>query len=894
MTESSIQPPPGARLMFASRHSHSNAGSPTHHQFSQPPDDFISHLSPMTALDAFLAPVGPLKACMATATAAEQSFAIRAAVASKNIYEWLDELRDWSWPAQGGLGFQTPAFAKKESSSRGRSGSTAEDAPEEDAATKPEDTYIGSLLESTLARYEARLDEIQAELDKLQMEEIKSHVLHNHIMPLSRPGTPASPSLERQLRMGSFTSYTKMDDMTAVVTATVVQALPNLAKLMRLMNTWSVRLTVLRRIPTWLSNVVDAESAVQTGWATIKSESDSQAEITTDGQSSDASVFSKHDYDVMKLVLEKKVSKAAQNLDYLLDSLEGRDDTLPDQWLERMEKVEREYAEWIAACEQKLRDAEVAAHAKQTARENSSESTPEEDETFYDNTVVINVEDTDEPSQFADESAEISFNDADQPIPSVEDGETSDESADISVMNQSASTQNSGNGATSEVDLDGDDSSLESSEAGCDSSTLQVANTPKPSIAVRKRTRDSARTPEPATSNARNTPQTPPREKRSVSMPLSDMPSVPEDPEDDDDPLQTPLTSCYDSASQELGSPIILSDPSGADDHMSRQISGILQNIPAKIQLSSKPASFSHLNPPDLQLPYSKPRSTADKSGRSKSTMSSRASMSSRAGTPAFMLAPVARPRHQHGNQDIKMYHLSRANGEAPIKLFIRCVGEHGERVMVRVGGGWADLGEYLKEYAIHHGRRSNHGRDSKVEVRDIPRSVSSMSNRPSASPSNRPSPPSRPVSAMDTSPIFVKKTRKASAGEDLLGPRLPQTPLTYTASRTSEPPSTGSTSSGGTGIGRSRSNSRHSWMDGEESSLGMAGPKSSRKEIPQESLEWVESIKEKVRAVSGGSDVARSAAAAASANRSESPAPKKFGELGKVGGTKRLFRKPT
>ena len=26
---------------------------------------------------------------------------------------------------------------------------------------------------------------------------------------------------------------------------------------------------------------------------------------------------------------------------------------------------------------------------------------------------------------------------------------------------------------------------------------------------------------------------------------------------------------------------------------------------------------------------------------------------------------------------------------------------------MVRVGGGWADLGEYLRQYAEHHGRRT-------------------------------------------------------------------------------------------------------------------------------------------------------------------------------------------
>lgn len=825
------------------------------------------------------------------ATVTEQNFAVRAAVASKSIYEWLDELRDWPWRAQGGLGFQTPAFAKRKPSARGRSGSLVEDAPEE-KTTHPDDAYIGSLLESDLARYETRLDQIQAELDKLEMEDIKRHVLHNHIMPLSRPGTPASPTLERQFGMASLAAYTKMDDMTAVITATVVQALPNLSKLMRLMAAWSVRLAVLRRIPSWLSSVADAESAIQAGWTTISSESKAQVERCSESQASASPEFSKHDFDIMKLVLEKKVSAAAQALDFMLDSLEGRDDTLPEEWLDRMDNAEREYAEWSAACEKKLRDAEVAAlqrHMRQVARENSPEASAkeesEEDETVYDTTVVINVQDaddhqSDEPSQIVDENTEISSDDAERPVPSVEEADMSHGSLNFSITNEMGFTRDSGvNGgrAISEVDLDGDDFSLVPRDSERESSLPRSSG--RPAVAP-KRQRDPARTPELVPSNStRSSPHTPPRESRSVSLPLSDMPPVPEDPEDEDDPLQTPLTSFYDGNSQELGSPIILSDPTGEDDHLRQQISEILENIPAKIQLSSKPSFLSHLNPPDLQLPYSKPRSTTDKSVRSRSSMSSRAS------TPSFMLAPVSRPRQQRGNQDIKIYHLSRANSDKPIKLFIRCVGEHGERVMVRVGGGWADLGEYLKEYAIHHGRRSNHGSESRLEVRDIPRSVSSMSNRRlSTSPPDRPSPPSRPGSAADTSPIFVKKTRKTSAGEDLLGPRLPRTPLAYGATRASEPPSSGS-ASGSTG--RSRSSSRLSWAE-EDSSLGMAGPRSSRKEIPQESLEWVESVKEKVRAASGGSDMARSAAAATAGEQGSG----KFGELGRVGGTKRLFRK--
>lgn len=793
MSETSTQPPQLARLLFTNRQFPATSHSPTH---THPPtDDFISHLSPLNAIDSFRASDGPLKTCMDNASPSERNFALRAAVASKNIYEWLNELGDWPWPAQGGAGFLLPPFAKKYTSHT-KPDSMVEHDPEQTPKKAGDLYYIGSVLETDLARYEKRIEQIQTELDKLEIEEIKRHVLHDHIFRLSRPDTPTSPTVERHLAMSSIASYVKMDDLTAVITATVVQALPNLSKLMRLMNAWGVRFTVLRRTPAWMASVSDAENAAKAGWEVIQQGPQTDA----DQASEDQLTTLKQDLETRKLGLEKKVSKAAQILDFMLDTLEGRDDTLPDEWLDRMEAVEREFSEWIAAIEKFVREAELAALKRQAElsalQEAAKETAPEAHQG-----IVISVENAEE--------------DADQPVPSVEEAGTSD---------------------------------------GSSSSASSPQMTPHDS------------------------PHTPPRETRSVSLPLGDMPPVPEHPEDVDDPLQTPLTS-YEGSSHDLRSPIVLSDASGSgDDHLRQQISSILQNIPAKIHLSSQPSMLSHLNPPDLQLPYSKSKTPTEKQGRSKSSMSSRAS------TPAFMLAPVSRPRQQRGNQDIKMYHLSRANGEAPIKLFIRCVGERGERVMVRVGGGWADLGEYLKEYALHHGRRSKQGGENRLEVRDIPRSASSLSNRTSVSPPNRRSPPSRPASAMDTSPIYVKKTRRVSGNEELLGPRLPRTPLAYGRARTPEPSSSGSISGS---TGRSRSSSHLSWTE-EESSLGMAGPKGSHRNIPQESLEWVESIKEKVRAVSGGSDMARNA------GTPEPGAGKKFGALGKVGGTKRVFRKAT
>jgi hypothetical protein len=298
------------------------------------------------------------------------------------------------------------------------------------------------------------------------------------------------------------------------------------------------------------------------------------------------------------------------------------------------------------------------------------------------------------------------------------------------------------------------------------------------------------------------------------------------------------------------------------DDQLQQQISEILGSIPAKIRLAAEPTPINHLNPPDFALP--RPKQKPDPLLRSLSSLSTR---SSRAGTPSFTLAPAymrsRRPHHERANQEIKLYHLSRSNGEAPIKLFIRCVGENGERVMVRVGGGWADLGEYLKEYASHHKRRS--GGEGKVEVKDLPRLSTGRQGS---------SPPSRSASAMDIrapmTPLNIRKTRKTVGSENAAGKALPKTPLSTDGGKTSDTPSSEISA-------RSCSSPGLSWTE-EDSSLGMAGPRSKNFEMSEESKAWVENVREKVRIASG--------------ERKVSDHVDKFGEIGKVGGTKRLFKK--
>lgn len=215
---------------------------------------------------------------------------------------------------------------------------------------------------------------------------------------------------------------------------------------------------------------------------------------------------------------------------------------------------------------------------------------------------------------------------------------------------------------------------------------------------------------------------------------------------------------------------------------------------------------------------------------------------------------------------------------------------------MVRVGGGWADLGEYLKEYASHHGRRTAADND-RVEIQDLPPRIVSNSSTTSSSATlrgnGRDSPIPRPNSVLERpmdrpgSSLNIRKTRKSvgEAESRAYDIRSPSTPLpSMNRSSYETPPSAAGSEASSTSTGPSfRSSSRLSWTD-EDSSLGLAGPKSKKVVISEKDQEWVESMKEKVRQASAEKERRN--------KERESQRKTSFGEMEKIGGTKRLFRK--
>lgn len=909
MSDQLFSTPTGPRGALRARPAGLRVTSPSPSRQQRPSDDLLSRLTPATALEALQSPTGPLKACLDRASVSEQSFALKTAIASKAIHRWLIEVSDWPWPSTGtASGFDMPPSSRNELPKR----RTPQDS---DTPLSPSGVaYFGSVSAGDVIQREKRIEQIQQDMETLDLEDIKNQVLHNHILPLSRPGTPFS---DAGLSTTSAFSFTKMEDLTAVVTAITVQTLPALSKLSRLLRTWTLRLIVLRRVPSLLVLITDAEVALVSGWSAIGS-SRTSSDTTGAAEIGSSTQLSQKDFEVIKSVLLQKITRPGQDLDFMLDTLEGTTDTLPEEWLDRMESIERDYAEWATMAERRVREAELSSRTQEDSRlhqptqlakaasikPNNGTSGGQRNATY---------DGSEDPEDICDDSShgpilsEVNRNIVRQSPDQVPSREALlkpvlDEDFEPSIL---ASVHEE----DEEPELP--PTYLQARKDSDPSDTFTAfrgSSNWSPGYSDRGAFHEASMEPElpylrnpdePFSSDAISPPSSPPLrfKPRSTSVTFKHVPEIAMLPETEYSPPRTPLNpaavldqdTSFDWDVQS-GSPRRMSTSSASndDDHLQKQLRELLQTIPARIELKRRGIN---LNPPDLQLPSQlppRPRPRlSDASRRPTSALSSRTESRgvtpsySRSATPSFMLAPVrdTRPRST-SSQGIRLYHLSRS-GETPIKLFIRCVGEQNERVMVRVGGGWSDLGEYLRDYAIHHGSRSKG--EGKVQVTDA---VPAANKRVGSSPG------SRPGSAHGSSPmtpLVIRKTRR-NPGEEVVS-KAPKTPLANVQESSNTPASEVSA--------RSRASSRVNW-DEEDSSLGLAGPKAARRrEISDESRAWIESVKQKVRLASGdriptsiSSEQLRPPSSLQPQGLQKKASNEKFGEIGKAGSTKRLFRR--
>ena len=325
---------PPKRLSF---HQRSLSRSSSHHySHARDFDPILRNLSPTKTLRAFsepgfIAPHESLHAALESSTSFQRTLGVKAAQTCLDVRSWARELEDWEWPGT----FAVPELAQK------RSG--------DDALAGQDTVYWGSLPADTVREYEQRSDEIIQQLDEIDVEELKEFVLRAH----NEAGSD-SASLDDSIgAIGAATDLRKLDDFTAIITATILQALPYLSRLNHLLDIWTIRLPILRQAPIYLESLTQARVDLDRAWAAIGFRSSKNAENQMHLD------FNRGNMIEQQSIIESRLSSLGRKLDRFLDDLEGRSETVPDSWIEKMETLEQQYADWTVRAERKILENDI-------------------------------------------------------------------------------------------------------------------------------------------------------------------------------------------------------------------------------------------------------------------------------------------------------------------------------------------------------------------------------------------------------------------------------------------------------------------------------------------------------------------------------------------------------
>ncbi|KAI4199818.1 MAG: hypothetical protein LQ350_004348 [Teloschistes chrysophthalmus] len=918
-------------------------------------DPLLSNLSPSSTLEALQASTDVPPASqnavyesIAAASSSERALAIRAATAGKQLKEWYKEIQAWDWPDSHN-GFESLSSDELVSA-------------QEVEAERMQECW-GSLPAQMVLDHDRRIEDIRDAMLTLELDDLKIHVRNVHLLSTSNRQFGVEPN--------SFTEVNSngnlLDDFTAIVTTTILQALPVISRLEALMGVWDARLAVLRTVPAFTDALAHAQREMAAAWKALEDEMESQNSEHTMGDGGQN----------MKAELENQIRELGQRLDYMLDWLEGRPDTLPDKWVDDLERLEGDFCDWAVEVEKRAIDRQLKWQRSfdgDVPKEDPANVTPlpsfeepqepalsrnvleQHDGPFASPALVFHPDTSptqdfytdgandDQVSRYSHRPVPLNLqqhrrNQSDAPselssTASFPGSATSDYFSNMSSpeIHDASRTEYFEVGSPVEVVTPG----LPRSESRTSQETVtRRASQPTQQdyyqtvLSSPSRSRASTVSPEPTIEEngglvapfdeygdnlpddwVKNGPQadpfpsafelqtvadaqtpvheqphkdavchvaadaqasffTKPRHRfeevadlspgntpvkiirrktteavSSTATPLAvrtpttdgelQVVDLPATPQANGHPTETPTKSVKSEADRLPATPKAnrtpMASPSKSmDEQLEARISSILTDIPVDIRLSQGLGAGTPRSPAKSTANAMKKTPPA-RLGRSQTAVPSPNTM---------MLTPVDQkgPRARNGDSEVKVYHLHQSGQGPPIKLFVRLVGENGERVMVRIGGGWADLAEYLKEYAIHHGRRTVSG--GRFDIQGLPHSQSSSPTTTLGSLSNHQTPGSRPDSpTVGYSTRRSNDVRPASRGSDM---------------------------------------SRRSWAGDNSPSLGLAGPKTRKAAVSPNKQAWVDGMMEKARSGSGE-------------KQKSTKGP--FGDLGIVGGTKRLFMK--
>ncbi|KAF3400111.1 hypothetical protein F1880_008223 [Penicillium rolfsii] len=342
---------PSIRLSPVHSRENSRSASPERNPASlyQKIDPLLSNLSPESTLHALTSTEAVpsndnfshniLSQSISQVSPAERALGIRAAIAAQNLDIWYKEVQSWIWPkhseAKLGKGFEPPAEIPSQANSVVSSSLLLPTASSSRSSADVE--YYGSLPAALVEEYEKRIDEIRDGMENLDVDELKEHVLNAHIPSRSRPSSSTST-----VSVPPPLSYVQLSDFTAVITATILRALPLLSRLNSLLTTWDVRLLVLRQVPGLLRELKATRASLDSSFHSLRT---SNLHENAKSRLSDSHLRAEH------VDLESNVVAVGRRMDRALDALEGRQDSLPETWIDDLESIESDFAAWVVEAE---------------------------------------------------------------------------------------------------------------------------------------------------------------------------------------------------------------------------------------------------------------------------------------------------------------------------------------------------------------------------------------------------------------------------------------------------------------------------------------------------------------------------------------------------------------
>ncbi|KAI7592468.1 hypothetical protein KC343_g17919, partial [Hortaea werneckii] len=331
-----INPPP----LTAVHHRRLHSRSPSHSPMRQPNprdwDPLLRDLSPTATLRTFQTAetdTSPAFSFRGAASVSERAWGAKAAQTCLDLRGWVRELEGWKWPGSFAVPKQEGSEDEDE---KGGGGAGA-------GAGERTENYWGSLPASIVLSYEKRADEIAQQLDDIDVEELKDFVLSAH----RQAGSGRASRDDSIASIGATTDLRRLDDFTALITATILQALPYLSRLHRLLEVWTVRLTILRNAPSYISDLRQVQTDLEHGWAAIA------VSPSTPRPRDSGADFTRGNLIEMQSMIQHQVSSLGRRLDTFLDHLEGREETVPDAWIDDFERLEKAYGDWVVQAERK-------------------------------------------------------------------------------------------------------------------------------------------------------------------------------------------------------------------------------------------------------------------------------------------------------------------------------------------------------------------------------------------------------------------------------------------------------------------------------------------------------------------------------------------------------------